>query len=317
MTDDRSTTLDSPTPPDTAAGESTHPLTETGKEAGQRASHLVERGADIGFNQADRGLDQAATGVESVADSIRRVSADMEAEQPQLAEFASTAADQAESLAGYLRENDVRQIIGNVEDYARRQPLLFIGGAFLLGMAASRFIKAAGGQGQRSGHPSGYAASYDVGTDRSTVDSGHWAHAGSGAARTSEMREPEDSRSIGTLFGDLGRQVSTIVRKEIDLARVEILSGIGRMGRGAATTAAGGALIYAGLLVVLGAIVLALIDAGLDPWLAALIVGAVALLVGGLVTALGVQQVRSTELAPKQTAETVRENVEFVKEQVK
>ena len=44
--------------------------------------------------------------------------------------------------------------------------------------------------------------------------------------------------------------------------------------------------------------------------------GGVALLVGGLVTALGVQQVRTTELAPKQTAESVRENVEFVKEQV-
>jgi hypothetical protein len=32
---------------------------------------------------------------------------------------------------------------------------------------------------------------------------------------------------------------------------------------------------------------------------------------------MGVQQIRSTEMAPKQTAETVRENVEFVKEQVK
>jgi hypothetical protein len=131
------------------------------------------------------------------------------------------------------------------------------------------------------------------------------------------MREAEDGRSIGTLFGDLGRQVSTIVRKEIDLARVEITSGVARMGRGAATTAAGGALVYAGLLVILAAIVLALIDAGLDPWLAAALVGAVALVVGALVTAMGVQQIRSTELAPQQTAETVRDNVEFVKEQVK
>jgi hypothetical protein len=181
MTDDRSTTLDSPTA-DTATGESTHPLAETGKEAGQRASDLVERSADIGFTQADRGLDRAATGVESVADSIRRVSVDMESEQPQMAEFASTAADQAAALAGYLRENDVRQIVGNVENFARRQPLLFIGGAFLLGMAASRFIKAAGGQGQAqgSGYRSGYATSYDVGTGRSTNDGGHWAHAGSG-----------------------------------------------------------------------------------------------------------------------------------------
>ena len=94
------------------------------------------------------------------------------------------------------------------------------------------------------------------------------------------MQEPEDSRSIGTLLGDLGRQVSTLVRKEIDLARVEITSGLSRMGRGAAMTAGGGALIYAGLLVVLIAIVLLLIDAGLDPWLAALIVGAVALAIG-------------------------------------
>jgi hypothetical protein len=185
MTDDRSTTLDSPSADQEfgTAGESTNPLADTGKEAGQRASHLVERGADIGFKQADRGLDQAASGVETVADSIRRVSADMEINQPQIAEFASTAADQAEALAGYLRENDVRQIIGNVEDFARRQPLLFVGGAFLLGMAASRFIKAAaGGQGQtqRAGYQSGYATSYDVGTGRGTNDGGHWAHAGSG-----------------------------------------------------------------------------------------------------------------------------------------
>jgi xanthine/uracil permease len=131
------------------------------------------------------------------------------------------------------------------------------------------------------------------------------------------MRELEDERSIGTLLGDLGRQLSTIVRKEIDLARVEVASALSRMGRGAALTAAGGALIYAGLLVVLGAFVFALIDAGLDPWLAALIVGAGALIVGAIVTSMGVQQIRSTELAPKQTAETVRENVEFVKEQVK
>ena len=69
--------------------------------------------------------------------------------------------------------------------------------------------------------------------------------------------------------------------------------------------------------VVLIAIVLMLIDAGLDPWASALIVGGVALLVGAGILAAGVQQIRETELAPKQTAETVRENVEFVKEQVK
>jgi hypothetical protein len=183
MSDDRSTTLDSASAGQdvgTATEESTHPLAETGKQAGQRAGDLVDRGADIGFRQADRGIDQAASGVGTVAATIRRVSAEMETSQPQIAEFASTAADQAESVARYLRENDVRQIIGNVEDVARRQPLLFLGGAFLLGMAASRFIKAAGGQqpAQRSGYRSGYATSYDAGTGRSAGNGGYWANAG-------------------------------------------------------------------------------------------------------------------------------------------
>ena len=131
------------------------------------------------------------------------------------------------------------------------------------------------------------------------------------------MDQREESRGIGDLLGDLGRQVSTLVRKEIDLARVEVTSSVGRMSRGAAMAGAGGAILYAGLLVLLLAIVLGLIEAGIDAWLAALIVAVVVVAIGGVVTSMGVKQMQATELAPKQTAETVRENVEFVKEQMK
>jgi xanthine/uracil permease len=131
------------------------------------------------------------------------------------------------------------------------------------------------------------------------------------------MEHREDSRGIGDLLGDLGRQVSTLVRKEIDLARVEVTSSVGRKSRGAAMAGAGGALLYAGLLVLLLALVLGLIQAGMDAWLAALLVAVVVMAIGGLITSMGVKQMQSTELAPKQTAETVRENVEFVKEQMK
>lgn len=127
----------------------------------------------------------------------------------------------------------------------------------------------------------------------------------------------ESSRGIGDLLGDLGRQVSTLVRKEIDLARVEVTSSVGRMSRGAAMAGTGGAVLYAGLLVLLGAAILGLIEAGIEPWLSALIVGLVALAIGGAITAMGVSRIRETDLAPKETAETVRENVEFVKEQMK
>ena len=131
------------------------------------------------------------------------------------------------------------------------------------------------------------------------------------------MDTREEGRGVGDLLGDLGRQVSTLVRKEIDLARVELTSNIRRFSRGAAMVAAGGVVLYAGLLVLLAAIVFALIAAGMDGWLAALIVAVVTLAIGGGLLWMGVKQIQNTEMAPKQTAETVQENVEFVKEQMK
>ena len=131
------------------------------------------------------------------------------------------------------------------------------------------------------------------------------------------MDHREESRGLGDLLGDLGRQVSTLVRKEIDLARLEVTSSATRLSRGAGTAGAGGAIVYAGFLVLLGALVLGLIEAGVDAWLAALVVGAGTLIVGAVLTSMGVKQIQSTDLAPSQTAETVRENVEFVKEQIK
>jgi hypothetical protein len=133
----------------TGAADGADPLAEAGQQAGESAGHLVERAADIGFRQADRGKEQAAQGLTQVADSIRKLSMDMEGSQPQIASVAETAAEQAERVANYLKQTDAREILDTVENVARRQPLLFLGGAFLLGMAATRLIKAAGGDTNR------------------------------------------------------------------------------------------------------------------------------------------------------------------------
>lgn len=122
-----------------------HPLAEAGQEAGQEVGHLAERAGEVGINQADRVRQQGAEGLNQLASSVRRVSSELESEQPMIANLTSTAAEQTERLAGFLRETDARQMVGAVEDFARRQPLLFVGGALALGVAASRFIKAAGG----------------------------------------------------------------------------------------------------------------------------------------------------------------------------
>jgi hypothetical protein len=188
MTNNRSTsTLESPSDTDTG----THPIAEAGKDAGESVSQLAERATDVGIKQADRGREQAASRIEEVAQTIRRVSTDMQGEQPQVANVAMTAAEQAERVAQYLRQTDTRQMIGRAEDAARRQPLLFVGGAFLLGVAVSRFFKAAGGlgdgQGQRD-YRSGYGSSYEAGT---MTDYRTGSSMGAGSMDTSAARSGE------------------------------------------------------------------------------------------------------------------------------
>lgn len=161
MTADNATsTMDQP-----MTGTETHPLAEAGQQATESAGHIAGRAADLGIQQADRGREMAADGLDKVAETVRRLSSDMQLDQPQIANVAATAADQADKVAQYLRDTDARQIISNVEDTARRQPLIFIGGAFLLGLAASRLIKAGSpdpakaGQFERSGYRTGYRGS--------------------------------------------------------------------------------------------------------------------------------------------------------------
>ena len=134
--------------------ESQHPLAEAGQQAADSAGHLASRAADIGIQQADRGREMAATGIQHVAETIRRVSLDLETDQPAIASAAGTAAEQADRVATYLRDTDARQIVSNVEQVARRQPLLFLGAAFVLGAVASRFVKAAAGDRKDTGETS-------------------------------------------------------------------------------------------------------------------------------------------------------------------
>jgi hypothetical protein len=152
-------TLEDPsgqTPGSTFAAESTtteaHPLVEAGQQATDTAGQLAARAADLGIQQADRGRELAADGIEQVAKGIRRLSTDLQIDQPSIAGAADTAAGQAERIALYLRNHDTREMLSKVEEAARRQPVLFLGGAFVLGVAASRFLKAAAGPtaGRRS-----------------------------------------------------------------------------------------------------------------------------------------------------------------------
>lgn len=164
------------TTPGTQSWETTeepqHPLVEAAHETAQTAGQLAHRASETGFQQVDQRREQAADAVDRLAQSIRRVSVDIGEQQPAIGNAVDTAAEQAERLAGYLRRTDARQMLGNVQSYARRQPLLFVGGAFLAGLAASRLMKAASGdQGSRSTRlaGNGHSAARWSGADQSSA----------------------------------------------------------------------------------------------------------------------------------------------------
>jgi hypothetical protein len=130
-----------------AAGNVADRVGETAeKQVGGAVNSQLGRGADV---------------LEQVTVAIRRSGDELRDEQPQVASLADTAADQVDKAARFLRTTDFQDLIRSTEDFARRQPAVFLGGAFALGILASRFLKASpqdGGAG--SGFNRGYAGSY-------------------------------------------------------------------------------------------------------------------------------------------------------------
>jgi hypothetical protein len=77
----------------------------------------------------------------SLAQATGRAAHEFEAELPQAAHYIRHASEQIQGVADIVRERDVRELVGEVQDFARRQPTLFFGGAVVLGFAALRFLK--------------------------------------------------------------------------------------------------------------------------------------------------------------------------------
>jgi hypothetical protein len=131
------------------------------------------------------------------------------------------------------------------------------------------------------------------------------------------MAQNSPDRSLGDLFSDLSRDITTLVRQEINLARVELGQTASKVGRDIGFLAVGGLVIYAGFLGILAAIVIILGTIGLPWWLSALIVGLIVAGVGYLLVRRGLDALKKENLAPQKTVETLKEDVEWVKEQTR
>ena len=120
--------------------------------------------------------------------------------------------------------------------------------------------------------------------------------------------------STGDLVRNLSEQVSRLIRDELKLAEYEMTAKAKRAGRGVGMFGGSGLLALYGIGCLLAAAIVGL--AGVVPgWAAALIVGGVLLIIAGVAALLGRSQFgQVTPAVPEQTVQSVKADVEEIKE---
>jgi uncharacterized membrane protein YqjE len=131
------------------------------------------------------------------------------------------------------------------------------------------------------------------------------------STETDDLRD----RPIGEVAGMLTRDLSRLIRQELELAKAEMREKARKLVPGAAMGGAAVvvALCSAGALTAFVVLVLALF---LDAWLAALITGVGLAIAAGGMTWAGKERVQDAGMpVPEQTIETMKEDAQWMKEQ--
>ena len=131
------------------------------------------------------------------------------------------------------------------------------------------------------------------------------------------MQQTGEERSLGELFADLAREMTTLVRQEATLAKVEMSQKVSRLGRDVGFLAVGGLVAYAGFLALVATLIILLATVGLPWWLSALLVGLVIAGIGYVLVRKGLDALKQESLAPQQTLETIQEDVQWAKQQTR
>jgi hypothetical protein len=123
--------------------------------------------------------ERATEGLGSIATAVRQSSQPLRNnKQDVIAEYVEKAADQLEQFSTRLRDRDVNDLVNDAQQFARRRPALFVGAAFVAGVAAARFLKSSSEKqsDRMQRYPGDDSYSYGrtpTGTPRSTGGTGY------------------------------------------------------------------------------------------------------------------------------------------------
>ncbi|MEN3314074.1 MAG: hypothetical protein V7605_308 [Acidimicrobiaceae bacterium] len=123
----------------------------------------------------------------------------------------------------------------------------------------------------------------------------------------------KDEPSLGELISDVTGQLQQLVRKEMELARVETKEQIAQAGKGLGAFGAAGAVGFVALILLAFAAAWGLAEI-MPAGVAFLVVGVVFLAVAGVLAVQGKSKLSTVRPVPQQTVETVKEDVETAKD---
>src|SRR5438309_8858318 len=112
------------------------------------------------------------------------------------------------------------------------------------------------------------------------------------------MIEGKEERSLGELFSQLATETTTLVRQEIQLAKIELGQKASQVGTRVGVIGLAGAVAYAGVLALVAALILFLGE-HMPYWASALLVGAILVGVGYWLTQQQLQALKNVDPVPR------------------
>lgn len=124
--------------------------------------------------------------------------------------------------------------------------------------------------------------------------------------------QPTTDQSVGDLVSGIASDLSTLMRQELDLAKAEVRQEVSKAGKAAGMLGGAG---FAGWFVALflSFTLLYLLDSAIDAGWAALIVALIWAVIAAVLFVVGRNRLKSVDPTPHRTVETVKEDVQWLK----
>ena len=126
----------------------------------------------------------------------------------------------------------------------------------------------------------------------------------------------ESERTLGTIFKELTADISTLIRSEIALLKLELKESFAKLGGGAALMAGALFLGLFGLAFLFVTITLGLVALGVPAWLSSLIVTIVLFVAAGVLVMMGKKKLQDVSFVPNESIDHIKSDIDALKADV-